>query len=201
MVNCCCLGMFCVNASIYSHFIQSQICRVHVWLSVSCHLHFLQNDRFWRRKGSCRSYWESNQTPSYHESIALPLSYPAPTCVNFLLLSISQSKLEFRFYSDYFGHYRIKASHRQIWATRRFWQTDSVCLSLKALMMKPGNLFQLFLFLCVCVCVCAHACAHVCTHACVLNLFELALLHKEAGHPQKWRTPNLKHYQYSQGLT
>ena len=127
---------------------------------------------FWRKKVSCRSYWDSNQTASYHESIALPLSYPAPTCVQFLLLSISQSKWDFRFYSVYFGHYRIKASHRQIWATRWLWQTDSVCLILKALMLKPCNLFKLFLFLCVCVCVCArmHMCALMRVYWTCLNL-------------------------------
>ena len=47
--HCCCLGTHSVytvqpRISLQCYFIQSRICRVHVCLAVTCHLHFWQND-------------------------------------------------------------------------------------------------------------------------------------------------------------
>ena len=78
---------------------QSHICRVHVRLAVTCHLHFQQNDQdlllakggmdteirvsteSWtqRRKFSHRSNWDLNPQPFDHKSSAQKhtLSYPS----------------------------------------------------------------------------------------------------------------------------
>ena len=90
---------FCVSQTyyhvlVYSLFIQSHICRVHVCLAVTCHLHFCLHDRDllraaavtggtdteirvstesgpWRRNFSRNLYRDSNPRPFDHDSGAL----------------------------------------------------------------------------------------------------------------------------------
>ena len=91
---------FCVHHATMHQFtvsfIWSCICKIHVCLALTCHLHFWQNDwdllhatevtqsgtdteisQLERRKSSCLSCWDSNPRPFDHESVTLPLSHPS----------------------------------------------------------------------------------------------------------------------------
>ena len=99
-----CQCVLCTPCTMSCHFMQSQACRVHVCLAVTCHLHFWQNDwdlldapavargwsRYqnnsieswpWRRKLSRRSCTDSNKLPFDHEcgTLTTELHPPPPS--------------------------------------------------------------------------------------------------------------------------
>ena len=52
----------------YLHFMQSNICKVHACLAVTCHLHFWQNDHDLLRAPAVTLGWNGYQNKSQHRS-------------------------------------------------------------------------------------------------------------------------------------
>ena len=69
--NCCHLG----TSSVYSiqpcHFMQSHIRYMYVYLAVTCHLHFWQNDRDLLRATAVTRGWNGYRNKSKHKKLTL----------------------------------------------------------------------------------------------------------------------------------
>ena len=59
------------HAPVQCHFIQSHICRVHVCLAVTCHLHFWQNDRDLLHATAVTRGWNRYRNKSQHRKLTL----------------------------------------------------------------------------------------------------------------------------------
>ena len=76
MLHCCHFGaryVHTIHAQVYSPFIRRHIRRVHVllFLAVTCHLHFRQNDRDLSRATAVTRGWNGYRNKSQHRKLTL----------------------------------------------------------------------------------------------------------------------------------
>ena len=72
--NCCRLGASSVIqpfTSLQSHFTRSHVRRLHVWLAVTCHLHFWQHDRGLLRATAVTRGWNGYRNKNQHRKLTL----------------------------------------------------------------------------------------------------------------------------------
>ena len=104
-VKCCSLGASSVYiiqpcTSLQCHFIQSHIGRVYVWLAITCHLHFWQNDRYLLRATAVTREWNGYRNQSQHRKSTLEKKILLPLLPGFEPATFRSSESGAHFNSD-----------------------------------------------------------------------------------------------------